>query len=418
MRSSSVTDGQLRDVAPRCQDLTTLLLDACPHITDDGIVGVALSRRTGGGRLRRVDVAGCQGVTDLSMRALTRVAGSLMKVAVRGSGVTWDGVVALRAACGERLVMDVASGAAVVSRAVQTRDMGVQTDEKQPEAVAEAGPIARVTRRASTSAEELLMKFAEAVASGDWTPHGPIAPRTPPSEEVQERSTVATVVPLSVPPPIATTIATTVQSAARDPAQLPQSKLRRPTPIITKLPLSAAATPTHLQISQRSGLPAPTQRTASRLPSAGLRTAPDSAAFVTAPTTPTPSRICLPTASTSPPTASAAYKPRPFQKFRSDPVYEPTSASIRAKLSSAASVGQGGLPGRRSGEQLAVVTGGPFSAAVAPVAALGSKGGNHDNGKPSSVVSSGSCGGVTPRKMATGLRLPTPVKKFSGAVMK
>ncbi|RKO88470.1 hypothetical protein BDK51DRAFT_36836 [Blyttiomyces helicus] len=112
LRNASVTDIHLRYAATRCPDLEVVILDGCPGITDDALVGLTVSCP----KLRRLDASFCPRLTDLSMQCLAVHSKLLEILSISGcDAVTPLGVQAVARGC-PRLQEIVLNGCAGVEK--------------------------------------------------------------------------------------------------------------------------------------------------------------------------------------------------------------------------------------------------------------------------------------------------------------
>ncbi|KAJ3194267.1 hypothetical protein HK101_003112 [Irineochytrium annulatum] len=233
--SAALTDDSVVRVAQSCSSVEVLDLSFCPHLTDLSMRALAMFARSS---LRSLTVSGCDAITpdgiaavagdckameEIVMHGCNGILGSWvagfatrryeLDCAVRGHNIrllagaaktrgSGAGAGAAAAILEEAAKKDAATkeNSAAAVAAGRKREIGIQTsgmviplkggeeeEEKgeEKDEVTATKRMSRITQRASMSAEDLLMKFAEAVASGTWMPRGvPLAqPPPPPTQD-------------------------------------------------------------------------------------------------------------------------------------------------------------------------------------------------------------------------------------------
>ncbi|KAJ3161951.1 hypothetical protein HDU86_005649 [Geranomyces michiganensis] len=211
LRNSGVDDKSLRIAAEHAPHLATCILDGCSAITDEAVLGIAASSRD---RLRHIDVSFCPALTDIALHSLAIHAPGIVSLMAAGCDlISLAGVIAIathtRASLvilhgcarvlGSQVIRSVAmhggplectlsgQGLRALANGISTLeaqkqpplppvakrvgappipggvDQGTQTDSQGQRPSEDARPV---------DPTEILLKFADAIASGRWAPPG------------------------------------------------------------------------------------------------------------------------------------------------------------------------------------------------------------------------------------------------------
>ncbi|KAJ3146883.1 hypothetical protein HDU89_005913 [Geranomyces variabilis] len=212
LRNSGADDKHVRNAAERAPQLTTCILDGCSAITDEAVLGIAASARD---RLRHIDLSFCPALTDIALHALAIHAPEIVTITAAGCDlISPAGVKAIAThthaslvilhGCARVLASQVIRSVAMhggrlecslTSQGLRALANGPPTPETQQQpplpplfakrvtAPLMAGGVDQGTQtdsqgqRLSEDAHnvnptEILLKFADAIASGRWAPPG------------------------------------------------------------------------------------------------------------------------------------------------------------------------------------------------------------------------------------------------------
>ncbi|KAI9000063.1 hypothetical protein BC832DRAFT_563403 [Gaertneriomyces semiglobifer] len=226
LRNSGVLDAHLVHLSRSCPYLTTLILDGCVGVTDTGIVSVSQSCH----RIQLLDLS-FTSISDLSLVAISQYLKCLERLHLSGTGITSDGVVEVAKGCaaikeitlhgcvsvinswaGQYASRGGAKGVEcvlrhpalqwvakhkeveqedVVQKAVVKRlsilqsksavateasssaehvECGTQTEKQESIGEDTSNGGSTPSNQTSADATEILLKFADAIASGRWVP--------------------------------------------------------------------------------------------------------------------------------------------------------------------------------------------------------------------------------------------------------
>ncbi|KAJ3178742.1 hypothetical protein HDU87_003297 [Geranomyces variabilis] len=212
LRNSGADDKLVRNAAERTPQLATCILDGCSAITDEAVLGIAASARD---RLRHVDLSFCPALTDIALHALAIHAPEIVTITAAGCDlISAAGVKAIATHTRASLVILHGCARVLASQVIRSVAMhggplectltaqelralanGAPTSETQQQPPLPPSLVKRVTapfiaggvdqgtqtdyqgQRLSENAHnvnptEILLKFADAIASGRWAPPG------------------------------------------------------------------------------------------------------------------------------------------------------------------------------------------------------------------------------------------------------
>ncbi|KAJ3208437.1 Annexin A13 [Dinochytrium kinnereticum] len=220
--SAALTDDSIIKLSQSCSSLRVLDASFCPHITDLSVRSLAMFASLS---LKSVSLSGCDRITPEGVEALAEGCKELNEIVLHGCAsilnshvrgfatrryeldcaIRGDAVRLLGASrAGRKVAGPLAAAAKVTAGEVGKREFSTQTEglsesdgkqissgtttprrtlSRQPseDTITDASDVTKASVGSSTPsaasrysmpAEELLMKFAEAVASGTWMPRG------------------------------------------------------------------------------------------------------------------------------------------------------------------------------------------------------------------------------------------------------